>query len=216
MIGPPWVPSPPAWAIDDLRIPIVEPGVVDFVAALMVGTNPERLDPTLGALSTLYALTDSVGRQRLWLRTMDLDAPPIRRDLIERIADDVTAAVTGWPRWTLHRLWSEILGSWRIVDGTLQASQIDLTSLPLRQATAASFGVLCELYRQDDDAWRKWTAELDRKPPRQIRREIQEATAAEAAAAFAAVEAMIAGTPATPSPGDSGIVTPGDDTLNVN
>lgn len=194
----------------------MEPGVVTFVSALMVGTNPQRLDPTLGAVATLYALTNPVGQQRLWLRTMDRDRPPIHRPLIERIADDVTAAVAGWPRWTLQRLWAEILGSWHLVDGTLQAAGVDLTALPLRRATNAGYGVLAEMYRQDDDAWTKWRNDLDRKPPRQIRRDIEEATAAEAAAQFAAVAAMITETTtaSTPSEGDSVIVMPGDDSLN--
>lgn len=193
MIGPPWVTTPAAWSIDDRRFRLHEPPVTDLAAALQaeLGGVDGPPTPLMGAIHVIVVLTHPVSRPRFLMWLLDEDRPHMSGQQMQWIADDLTHAVTGWRRWMLQRVWAEALGAWAIVDGQLLGRGVDVTRLPFGRATNAVYACLSEMHSGDADHYRRWWDSLDRPPPRQVRREILEASAAEVESEFAAMEAML-------------------------
>lgn len=193
MLGPPWRPAPAAWSLDGVRYPTREPGVVEFARALQVELGGEHgREPILGAIHVILSVTAESHHPALFRRILHPDAPPLTRYRMEIIADDLTERVTGWTRWSLQRIWNQTMGSWALIDGRLQARGVDMTTLSFTQATHAAYATLADLYIQDKDAWKKWSDDLYRLPPRQVEREIREQSAREAQEQFEQAQALLA------------------------
>lgn len=147
----------------------------------------------MGAVHTMISVTLPADRWRLVMWILDPDRPRSDRLRVQWIADDLVRAVTGWNRWTLTRVWEQAMGMWPIIDGKAAMHGVSVTDLPFHRATALVYSTLTEMHSQDGDHYSKWLDDLDRPPPRQVRREIIEATEAEAEAEFEAAAAWLAG-----------------------
>jgi hypothetical protein len=131
--------------------------------------------PLVLSSSPLYLLMgtvrDAPDMQLLATRVLDLNDPFGDRQ-IDEIADALVKAWFGMERWTVERLWRQVLGQWGAIDGELLKGGVDVTTYSPARASAVVYRLLLEWVSNSGDKNKaeRWRQELSTPPPRTARR----------------------------------------------